>query len=161
MTENEENLLKYDIERSTDGHSFEVLNSENALNISKATYTFIDENSLSGINYYRIKAIDKSGKYFYSETVTTNNFYKDIQIKVYPNPAKNNNIQVQLSNLIKGAYSIVILNSNGEIVFSRILQIDNVPEKLIRINKLLPTGSYFVKVSSDKNYNCSKTIIVE
>jgi len=69
-TYTEENTDKYEIERSADGFRFNCIGSVKAFNsISANHYSFKDDRRLTGINFYRIKSIDKDGLYNYSRIV--------------------------------------------------------------------------------------------
>lgn len=85
-TENEVNLMQYEVEKSADGILFykltEVAPKANMAN----TYTAEDKNPLSGYNYYRLKQLDKDGYFKYSNTVRVD-FSKKYSISIVPNPA--------------------------------------------------------------------------
>ncbi|HSZ84933.1 MAG TPA: T9SS type A sorting domain-containing protein [Puia sp.] len=72
------------IERSEDGNNFETIGA-----IKKTTnniqYEVADNNSISGYNFYRIKYVGKSGKFFYSKSLQISTS-KNFSLKFYPNP---------------------------------------------------------------------------
>lgn len=80
-------ILKYEIEQSADGISFEYLATQMAegpLGQTK-TYELIDENLVQGYNFYRIKIIDTDGSFRYSP-VRFVIYSADRDVVWYPNP---------------------------------------------------------------------------
>jgi len=73
-TSQENNSSHFEIERSTDGVNFTRLGKVNAAGNSsnKISYSFNDIHPVTGINYYRLKMVDKDGKFAYSNIVTVN-----------------------------------------------------------------------------------------
>lgn len=65
------NLHVFQVERSEDGRTFQMLD-EVLVNESYTSYAWTDARPLDGINYYRIRQIDKSGNSGYSEIRSVN-----------------------------------------------------------------------------------------
>ncbi len=134
-TESETNCDHFEIERSCNGIDFEKIASANGQNISSTSnlYSICDEQPVVGINYYRIKAIDKDGKYTYSSVVSVD--FEKFEIRMSPNPV-NNQILIESGSSIE---KIEILNASGQIVktFLGSKQILNVES--------LSKGVYFLK----------------
>jgi hypothetical protein len=87
-TTNEINTSHFDIERSSNGVSFEKIGKIQALNISGINdYLYEDLQPLKGINFYRLKQVDIDGRFTYSNInkVLFETFKDDLHI--YPNPA--------------------------------------------------------------------------
>ncbi len=110
-TASEQGNTGFEVERSADGKSFNKIgfaptqapggNSQAAL-----SYRFTDSDPLDGLNYYRLKQIDKDGKSVLSE-VKVLSFAGASAIEVYPNPAKNGMVHVKGSNITDiSAYTI-------------------------------------------------------
>jgi len=72
------------IEKSEDGNNFETIGAikKSPGNIQ---YEVADNASVSGFNFYRVKYVDKSGKFFYSKSLQISTS-KNLSLKVYPNP---------------------------------------------------------------------------
>ena len=113
----EENNNHFEVERSSNGINFTSINRlpSKGNSTQKTAYTFTDNSPLMGVNYYRIKQIDKSGKYTYGNVASINFINKDNALKLYPNPAKNT---VTLSFNIKeqGMLLANIINAKGNVV---------------------------------------------
>ena len=71
MTENELNVDRFEIERSSNGTVFSTIGEARASgSISTRTaYSYVDVNPLAGLNYYRLKMIDNDGKFTRSNIV--------------------------------------------------------------------------------------------
>ena len=68
-TSSETNSSHFDIERSTNGFSYEKIGEVKAAGNSNTVsyYDFTDRLPVKGMNYYRLKQVDLDGKYSYSE----------------------------------------------------------------------------------------------
>lgn len=70
-TASETNNAFFTVERSTDGASFTELGTVSAVGNSttRSDYTYIDENPLTGMSYYRVKQTDTDSKFEFSPMV--------------------------------------------------------------------------------------------
>lgn len=82
-TENEINTEKFVIERSLNSIDWNVLGTTSA---GKNSYDFIDNRPINGINFYRLKMMDKDGSYTYSEIRQVIFIFKN-HFVIAPNPA--------------------------------------------------------------------------
>ena len=89
-TARESNLVRYEIERSGDGRSFQKILQRDALNESGySSYMMYDHQPLVGLNYYRLRIIEQDGRYSYSQ-VEVVRWEAPVQLKsLYPNPVGN------------------------------------------------------------------------
>ena len=90
LTMGETNVISFTTQRSIDGVNFIDVNTKTALGSGNNSYVYLDASAASGVNYYRIRAIDKEGKYSYSKVVFVSITNYELPITVYPNPAKSN-----------------------------------------------------------------------
>ena len=94
-----ESNLKYDyyaLEFSTNGTQYSEINRVNNVSLNeKETYSFTHQVSASKM-FYRIAARDKQGKLDYSNIVLLRVNDRMQLIRVYPNPVKNHQIQIEL-----------------------------------------------------------------
>ncbi|HVX48889.1 MAG TPA: T9SS type A sorting domain-containing protein, partial [Chitinophagaceae bacterium] len=100
-------------------------------------YSFVDVQPLSGDNYYRLKLVDKDGRFSYSKTVqiVTGNLP---HIIAYPNPAVN---IVRVGGLTAAA-AISLADATG-----KILQQYKAGSNECAINiQKLANGTYFIRV---------------
>jgi hypothetical protein len=90
-TEYEKNIHTYEIERSTDGFSFNVIGNRLPQgNGGSGNYQFTDTEPLEGLSYYRIKETDLDGKTSYSVIRNITNSPEGIAFyHLYPNPVSS------------------------------------------------------------------------
>jgi hypothetical protein len=87
VTSNEVNVLHFEIERSSDGRNFiNIATTASQPGSADKTYRFADVSASAGINYYRLKMIDKDGRFSYSHIVKID-AGKKYNISIVPNPA--------------------------------------------------------------------------
>ncbi|MFT3750044.1 MAG: Ig-like domain-containing protein [Agriterribacter sp.] len=78
-------------------------------------------------------------------------------IRAYPNPvAANGNINLQFDNIKAGMYKAELLSATGQIVYSRMMQLNNGTfNQQINIGRNLPAGIYQMKITGQD----SRTVI--
>ncbi|MGG9971386.1 T9SS type A sorting domain-containing protein [Ferruginibacter sp. SUN002] len=94
ITNEDANVLSYEVERSTNGVTFTKVTSLAPKNngLTNNTYNLTDDNlsSLqSSVVYYRIKQVDKNGAVIYTDIKSVRVTAKGVVIGVYPNPVQN------------------------------------------------------------------------
>jgi hypothetical protein len=121
-TDAESNCDHFDIQRSTDGIYFEnILNvpskSLNGYSFYKLNYEVSDNTSPRGINYYRLKQVDKDGSYMYSTILSIQkDGKKAADLVVYPN-ISNGEFNVLMSGMKENDELVILLRKpNGELV---------------------------------------------
>lgn len=156
--ESEINTANYVVERSADGTSFLPVGSIAANNAGK--YNFVDGASEAS-SYYRIKAVDKDGSYTYSAVVFTVSDTKTAAVTVYPNPIVNRQVNVQLSNLSKGSYTVEVYNNLGQAILTKTIQMDGASTSLsLQLPNSVNSGLYRLTVSNG-TLKFNKTISVQ
>lgn len=162
-TENEINLNHYEIERADDGLNFFVLGSQlpfsnNGLNYE---YSFNDITAKAGANYYRIKAISNDGQIQYSKIVKLDALNHEKSILVYPNPVKDNIINIQLENNPTGIYRIMLFDNDGKIIFSKNynVSVNNGSMKVV-LPKNTVSGNYLLKIIQPNDTVSTQMILI-
>jgi len=141
----------FEIERSVDGKVYNKIGY--AGYNTNGTYGFMDEKPFDGLNQYRLKMIDKDGKYTYSNTIAIKaNVFTDIEI--YPNPVEGNALYIKGSNI----KHISVINSVGQVV--------NVPVYYTNSIQAVQTGSlskgiYFLQVTKSGNVRNTYRFIIQ
>lgn len=91
QTADESNTSHFEIERSDNGSAFKNMGNTPAINNSDVHhYQFTDHSPVKGINYYRLKQVDKDGRSSFSPIVKVIFDNSRTELKVYPNPATEN-----------------------------------------------------------------------
>ncbi|MEI6506845.1 MAG: T9SS type A sorting domain-containing protein [Bacteroidota bacterium] len=148
QTANEKNNDHYVVERLK-GNTFEeialVTAKQNTQSLSD--YTFTDKNIFAtnnSIQYYRIKQIDKDGKYSYSSIVAINDNSKTDDVSVFPNPASNL-LNIISTKTFVGNTKIDVIDVTGKTLQS---QEFNANERISLNISSYETGIYFVHIST-------------
>lgn len=148
--------LSWKVVSEKDGEGFEIMRLNNELKTSEVIgkmaltdqrtgdYQFLDENPLSGINYYQLKQIDKDGSFMNSKIVTAR-FDQLFEVMVSPNPA-NEFVNIQFTSRSSGVTGIEVYNMAGiKLSASQINLKEGNNTYRINVGKLTD-GHYFVKV---------------
>ena len=146
-TASEENNDYFTIERSQDGELWEfVTQTQGAGNSNyNIDYQYIDNQSLSGLFYYRLKQTDYDGAYTYSEIVAVKrNEMKEISMRVSPNPAIN---RIVLDVEYASIQEIEIYNMMGQIVSSNVRITANGSDSYSLDISSLPIGVYIISTN--------------
>ncbi|MFY7901050.1 MAG: T9SS type A sorting domain-containing protein, partial [Chitinophagaceae bacterium] len=162
-TANETNMSSYEVEKSIDGNSFSKATTVAAKNVSVSTnnYSWYDAQVNQGNNYYRIKAVEKNGKYQYTQIVKVYIGSKAPSFTVYPNPVIGKTVRLQLSNVEMGVYTVRIFNSLGQEVASQ--SINHNGGSIIETIPLgkIAAGNYSMQIMNGTKTVITKTIMVE
>ena len=149
----EVNVLSYEVETSVDGTNFLTgVNSVQSANSSNnGYYQWIDVKPGDGTIYYRIKAIENSGVFTYSDIVFVK-FEKGVPVlTVYPNPFRNNLLVYRINNLPQGIYTLKMLNALGQLAYvERIRHAGGNLMAHLKKNLALADGTYQLVIGNDQ-----------
>ncbi len=150
--ENELDILRYEVERSSNGRVFIKIGESNPLlnNGGGTEYDFTDTKPLNAVNYYRIKAISNNGQVQYSAIVKVAPEKVDASITVYPNPVIDHKIQVQFRNQQPGIYNYDLINTIGQVVYKgRVTVNSEFSSETIDPGTALGKGNYQLRISNE------------
>lgn len=161
-TATEENLKKYDIERSTDGVNFIEIGQETPNN-SPSKYTFLDRNAETGIiNYYRICTYENDGKKSYTYIYPLGTSKDEILnvTELFPNPT-NSNFTFAFDSKQKGTANVNVFDIYGKLIKSINLNVEvGITEQKIDVSDL-NSGIYFVEIENSFKELISKQKLVK
>ncbi len=143
-TTNEINVDRFDIQRSANGKDFTTIGNVRAgLN----NYYFTDEQPIANTNYYRLKMIDKDGRYSFSPVrmVSVSN---DVVFSIYPNPASDK-LHVQIISKKKSLAQIEVLTLDGKIISTTNWDINEGTSIKTLSTAALHSGSYLLKITTN------------
>jgi hypothetical protein len=113
-------ISSYELERSNNGSEFKLLvQKESGNQASFARYEWTDGQPFATRNYYRIKALDASGNYRYSNTVLVDRTTQKPEVRVYPTTVTNKTITVNVTASESGNWGLTLTNTLGQVVFAR------------------------------------------
>lgn len=137
----ENNLLQYEIERSSNGKDFYSIA---VLKSSQSNFYFATDAQLPTCNqlFYRVKMLDKDGSKQYTSIVQVGLTSRN-QITIYPNPVSN---QLKIISNIKFSTpaSLFITDLEGRHVMEKTIQ-GNLSDLNLNISAL-PAGSYLLNI---------------
>ncbi|MBP6430200.1 MAG: endonuclease [Ferruginibacter sp.] len=155
---NEQSIRKYEIERSSNGITFEKIGEVNSN--GNTTYSFVD-NSLPKIQrvYYRLRTIELSGKTTVTNIVSVDGNIISSTVKIYPNPAAKF-ITIELNNAIASEPSLLtITDITGKVVLQRSLTANS---SVLRIPvQQLSNGVYTLKIANTSTTTNTKFVIAK
>ncbi|MCO6462775.1 MAG: T9SS type A sorting domain-containing protein [Saprospiraceae bacterium] len=160
------NIVSWETAHEDGGDSFEVERSANGKHFEKISfipakrnnhgnrYTFIDENALPGINYYRLKLVNVDGSIFKSGIVSAvrNIDYETWELAAYPNPVSDL-LNINISGQSHGAHHTTIVDMSGKIMYEHE---SSQPESLTVNMMGWPSGMYMVQSANDKEVKSIK-----
>jgi len=160
-TSQESNSSHFEIERSTDGANFTKLGNVVAAGASsnKRNYTFNDIKPVPGINYYRLKMVDKDGKFVYSNIVTVNVSIKGNALStIYPSPFTDKiNITVAIETATRA--EVEIFDNTGKLAVKYTTAVSKGINNIIIENlDKLARGIYIIKVRLGEQVYTKKLI---
>jgi len=117
QTASEVNNEVFEIERSSDSNSWNTIGQVKGEGNSKelVEYIYLDENPMSGTNYYRLKQIDYDGNYDYSSTIAVEADKARGTTVIYPNPVRET---LYIDNTDQESQQIELYDSSGRLILS-------------------------------------------
>lgn len=149
----EANASRYEVEKSIDGRMFSTMSSLSAKGngVSPVSYDRFDNSPNRGSNFYRIKAIDNNGKTQYSKVVKVALEGGISSLGVYPNPLTGSSISLQLNNLKKGQYRLLLFNALGQKVMEKVVvHYGGSSVQIIELPDNSSSGLYYLEVSGNE-----------
>lgn len=140
QVDEEDNIVKYEVEKSSDGRTFVSIGTA----VTNGTHQYqLTDAAPFNTNFYRVKAVSKSGTVIYSKIVKLNIQGKG-EIRIYPNPVVNNELQLQLNNVKKGSYQVVIYNVGGQKLLQQMVIHEAGSQTITADVSKVPTGIHIV-----------------
>lgn len=91
----------FGVQRSTNLKDFADIGKVKSAGDSRQRldYQFTDESPLPGVNYYRLKQVDKDGTTDFSKTIAVNSSNTSTPFALFPNPSDGRSVQLQFDNV--------------------------------------------------------------
>ncbi len=151
-TATETNNSFFNIERGTDGISYESIQQINGAGNSTSflTYGVTDKNPIEGTSYYRLKQTDFDGKYSYSN-VEVINYTSSLANKILinsigPNPFKDN-FTIHFATEAEQDVEFQLLSSTGQMLENKKIRThDGMNQYEYTNGQNLENGVYFIQL---------------
>jgi hypothetical protein len=153
-TTNEVNTKQFIVERSNDGRAFKNIGTVLSKNLPGVNdYSLNDANPLKGVNYYRLKMIDKDGASTYSSVVTIEVLQKNI-LTIHSNPVHD--VLVVSYSAANAGTALQIVGVDGKTLITVKVGISSTQAQM-NVGHL-NAGTYFLQMQNDSG-NASKAFI--
>ncbi len=158
---NENDLARYEVQSSGNGYNFKTVATVAVKEKAgeNQRYIWYEIPAKSGDIYYRINAVERTGSFELSAVMKINSANEAGSLSVYPNPVIGNTLSLQLRNLDKGDYRLLIYNTQGQQVFAQPVHHSG-GEATLPIQQGLQPGSYTLQLSNGIT-NFNKRILVQ
>ncbi|MES2429445.1 MAG: T9SS type A sorting domain-containing protein [Bacteroidota bacterium] len=163
-TISEENLKYFEIERSYSGNDFKVIVQQKAIGNSSSNNNYNLSDNVDFSNqyaYYRIKAVDITGSFIYSQIVKLDlKNYLIAEIITYPNPFSTQ-LKVEISCKQSADINVQLFNSSGQYIFNKVISVIKGKNMLDLTNEIknLSKGTYLLKIITENRSIFEKKIL--
>jgi uncharacterized repeat protein (TIGR01451 family) len=142
-TTQEVSFSHFELQRSTNGRLFSKIGTIAA---GGGTYEYADDLFEKTYNYYRLKLVDKDGKFTYSPVRILNN-KGGLDFTLYPNPVKDM-LQLKVESTLPNNIQVEVLSVNGKVMLAQTIRVAaGINTTGIDVNGL-PAGNYMLKITS-------------
>ena len=158
-TSTEVNNNGFEIQKSPDGSDFAtigfVAGAGNSTNTNN--YQFTDRKIATGNHYYRLKQLDKDGRFEYSSIIKLNKSARNNFEVIVINPSKNN-VKLQVNSETEERVSINLFNMNGQLVATKNTEI-GAGSNSLSIGQNLSKGTYIVTITKKGEISSYKVLV--
>jgi poly(3-hydroxybutyrate) depolymerase len=160
VTATEQNNDYFAVERSTDGNQFAAIDKVAGAGSSTTAkeYSYTDTKAPGGNVYYRLRQVDRNGKFTFSQVILVSDNSRQAGVQMYPNPVQDN-INILVSNDIKGKGKITVYELTGRTIGQQTIEKnDKVLNALVNMNNFA-AGLYIVEVKIGDGYKLTNRIM--
>lgn len=149
----EEQVVKYEVERSVSGGKYETMASVAARSNAndRQDYSVYDLQPAS-LTYYRIKVTSIDGEVLYSPVVKVSaGINAAAELNLYPNPVTGKQLTLYVNNTKAGSYTVRIYAANGQVVRTETFKHPGGSySKTIELPGQLQAGQYFLQATDSE-----------
>lgn len=161
-TQEAKKIAHFVVQRSKDGYNFEnvstTIAAQNTI-VDNAGYEFMDNNPFTATSYYRLQLIDINGQIYYSEVVAVTLEGVEV-INIYPNPVRDNKLNVHLTTDAATNVNLRIIDELGRILHQQKYS-SQVGQNDFQLNvQNLSSGVYLLQLSDDRGYTQQRRFTV-
>lgn len=151
QTSFEKNTALFEIQRGNLPETYKPIANINSAGNSTALlyYSFIDEQPLAGTNFYRLKMVDKDGRYTFSKTIIVQSVAVK-SFKIYPNPAQHT-LHILIPPIKNQQYRWSIKNMNGKKVMTGKGYSGNAVSIVTQNIRSLTNGTYSISIENGES----------
>lgn len=153
-TVQETNTARFEVERSQDGESFNMIGVVPAGGdlSTGANYATVDPNPQWGSNFYRLRMMDQDGQFAYSNTVLVL-FGEALGLQCYPNPARD---ELQVRYTGPDPIRLVLSNALGQ----QVAALEVRQSQALQVGHL-PRGIYLLSARTVNGQTLTQKVVLE
>jgi pimeloyl-ACP methyl ester carboxylesterase len=157
LTANEINIDKFLIEKSYNSFDWITIGSLNSNNVSGTNnYNYTDSTPRNGVNYYRLKIMDKDGSFTYSQIKSIDFYNINAPFVIAPNPASSQATIFFKTQVVKAEISVY--DVQGKLVLTQ--NAANTKQAILKTDKL-NSGTYMVNINADGQVSNQQLLIAK
>ncbi|MBS1663348.1 MAG: T9SS type A sorting domain-containing protein [Bacteroidetes bacterium] len=158
-TQIEANSSRFDIERSADGTSWTTIGSVMAKGNSSlpVSYSFTDQNPLSGVGYYHLRMVDLDNSYVYSEVKVVRTSMVSA-VSFFPNPAREY-VNVSLGSAASVQTTVRLSSISGQVLQEKRAESGNGAVVTFAVGNYAP-GLYILSVIGTDGKQESRQLVI-
>ncbi|MEM9836206.1 MAG: T9SS type A sorting domain-containing protein [Bacteroidota bacterium] len=147
------------LERSKDGSRWESLTfvPGQGSGRTRQAYRYLDQQPLSGLNYYRLQQLDLDGTRAYSEIVTATVAGGKGNLRLFPNPSRGA-LELSLPTALTVPLTVGVYTLSGQSVYQQRIEVDGTRASLSLPD--LPNGTYTLTAQQGQQYWRKRLVIV-
>lgn len=164
ITANEIDMSHFVIEKLDRDNKFIAIGEERAANeSSKVGYDFIDPYPVTGENVYRLKMVEFSGDFEYSEIVAVDYLEtRNDEIIIYPTNIVDGTLHFRFLGDLDEPLMYTLVTADGKVLKNREFLFDPSVQRQFSLDiSSFPKGVYFIKVSTSRRMITTKKIIIQ
>ncbi len=159
-TDNEINNKGFEIEKSFNGSDFSTIGFVAAGENASNTYSFSESKNLAANNYYRLKQVDKDGKYTRSSVILLQNKTNIQQLVLFGNVVKSQ-LNAQIEATKTGASSIAIVDMSGKVVKTIQKQLQKGTNQVSFSVIGLQAGNYQLQIATTEGRTSARFVVAK
>jgi endoglucanase Acf2 len=150
ITSSEKDNDHFIVERSRDGVHFEIIGKVNGKGDSNTEthYYFTDSDPYPGISYYRIRQVDRDGKYSFSDVVKLSSEGGLDIVQIYPNPVESD-LTIVIASETEKELEIKIIDIPGREAGKSICKVKSGHTEIKIDCSYLPSGLYLIQIRDE------------
>ena len=152
-----------ELERSSDGRKYSGIYTKTATALQcQQPFNYTDAQPAAGVNYYRLKMTDASGKVTYSSVVTLINATRGTDVmNIAPNPIVGGRFSLRVSAAQNGKMDVIVTDMQGRMMqrqsTSLVAGFNQVPVNV----SSLAAGSYQVSVMTSEGRASVQRFVIQ
>ena len=159
ITDNEQNVSHFDVQRSYDAINYSTIGNVSARNSGfREHYYFEDRSPLKGFAWYRIRNVDDDGKFSYTKIAVVSETDAQSNSFVVINPVRSA-ITIMNKTGEEGLFNYRLFNSGGQLVLKGNVNMTNNGGASLSLPWQTAAGIYLLELSNEKTQFRQKILV--